>query len=635
MNRGELEHLLNAFPGIAVGVIGDFCLDVYWEIDNTIREVSIETGREPTAVRTERMAPGGAGNVALNLAALGVGRVEVFGAIGEDPYGRELLRLLGEAGIDTPGLLPIPERHTHLFVKPLTDGEEGGRIDIGNYNVLGEEPADRLLDAVGRRLGSVDAWIVNQQFIAGSGVHTPPFRTALTAMLRGAGTEKIFVDSRDHAADFPGFVRKMNHREVMSSCRSEGIETGAGAIRGAASALAARWGTPVVVTRGELETLVVRPDGIAEVPCVSGEGGAFDPVGAGDTFIAALAAASAAGGSLEEGAELGNLAAGVTVGKTGQTGTASPAEILEIREHGAAVCSPELAERPAMARHHRETEIEIVRPYGRASGITHAIFDHDGTVSTLREGWERVMEPMMVRCISGGTERSLPADLLRRIEARVRGYIEHTTGVQTLVQMKGLAGLVREFGLVPETDILDEHGYKRIYNDALMERVEERIGKLRRGELRASDFTVAGAVGFLEALESRGVVLSLASGTDQDDVRREAELLGYAGLFEGGIHGSIGRIDVEAKREVLARILAATGSGASIAVFGDGPVEIRECVRSGGFAVGVASDEVRRFGLNASKRRRLIRAGAHIMIPDFTQADRLLEYFAEIGLLAR
>jgi hypothetical protein len=59
-------------------------------------------------------------------------------------------------------------------------------------------------------------------------------------------------------------------------------------------------------------------------------------------------------------------------------------------------------------------------------------------------------------------------------------------------------------------------------------------------------------------------------------------------------------------------------------VFGDGPVELREARKRHGAAVGVASDEVRRYGLHAGKRARLIMAGAHLVIPDFSQAGRLL-----------
>ena len=66
-------------------------------------------------------------------------------------------------------------------------------------------------------------------------------------------------------------------------------------------------------------------------------------------------------------------------------------------------------------------------------------------------------------------------------------------------------------------------------------------------------------------------------------------------------------------------------NGNELVVFGDGPVEIKECIKSGGIAVGIASDEIRRYGLNEEKRTRLIKAGAQIIIPDFSQNDRILD----------
>ena len=81
----------------------------------------------------------------------------------------------------------------------------------------------------------------------------------------------------------------------------------------------------------------------------------------------------------------------------------------------------------------------------------------------------------------------------------------------------------------------------------------------------------------------------------------------------------------EAKKIVMDRILNDVGAAnvKRMAAFGDGPVEIREINKRGGLAVGIASDEVRRFGLNTTKRSRLIRAGADLVIPDFSQRTTL------------
>jgi phosphoglycolate phosphatase-like HAD superfamily hydrolase len=208
----------------------------------------------------------------------------------------------------------------------------------------------------------------------------------------------------------------------------------------------------------------------------------------------------------------------------------------------------------------------------------------------------------------------------------VRDYIDKTTGVQTLVQMRGLCELVRRFGMIPEPEILDESGYKKIYNDELLLMVTGRIERLRNGELDVEDFTIKKAVPFLQALRKRGARLYLASGTDQEDVVREAEILGYAPFFEGRIYGSVGDITRDAKKLVLERIMRDIGHQAStrIVTFGDGPVEMRETHKRGGCAIGVASNEIRRHGVNLPKRRRLIEAGADLVVPDFSQMDRLL-----------
>lgn len=97
-------------------------------------------------------------------------------------------------------------------------------------------------------------------------------------------------------------------------------------------------------------------------------------------------------------------------------------------------------------------------------------------------------------------------------------------------------------------------------------------------------------------------------------------------MFEGGIFGAVGDVTKEAKRMVLDRILneIEKSNGGQLVLFGDGPVEIREARKRGGATVGIASDEVKRHGLNEKKRSRLIKAGADLIIPDFSQLPELL-----------
>ena len=262
------------------------------------------------------------------------------------------------------------------------------------------------------------------------------------------------------------------------------------------------------------------------------------------------------------------------------------------------------------------------------ANIKHAVFDHDGTISVLREGWELVMEPMMMKAILGEEFSSADEHLFRKVQLRVKDFIDRSTGIQTVVQMAGLVELVDEINIVPKDKILDKFGYKEIYNDALMEMVKERVKKLDSNELDVTDFAVKGAIEFLKHLYDKGITLYLASGTDNDDVIAEAEAMGYADLFKGRIYGAIGDISKYSKKMVLEKIIKDNNlSGNELITFGDGPVEMRECRKVNGISVGIASDEVRRHGLSIEKRKRLIRAGSLMIIPNFSQRKHSYELF--------
>jgi len=384
-------------------------------------------------------------------------------------------------------------------------------------------------------------------------------------------------------------------------------------------------GQPVFVTRGRHGCFVIDKEGTHEIPGLHIIN-KTDSVGAGDSMVAGIAACLAAGASPTEAAAFGNFVAGVTVQKLQQTGTASPAEILAIGEDPDYVYNPELADDIRLASYQAGTAIEISEPLPADFDIRFAIFDHDGTISTLRQGWEKVMEPMMIRSILGKAYETVDRDTFERIAQQSRDFIDKTTGIQTLKQMHGLSLMVREAGFVPSSEVLDAPGYKKIYNDALMELVDERKGRLQRGELGVEDFTMKNAVQLLHELHRVGVRLFLASGTDEQDVILEAQALGYASLFERRIYGASHDMTHDAKRAVLDGILREIGArnASHVVTFGDGPVEIRETRKRGGLTVGVASNEVQRFGLQPEKRSRLIRAGANLVVPDYSQLSSLL-----------
>ncbi|MBN1987277.1 MAG: HAD family hydrolase [Prolixibacteraceae bacterium] len=628
MNKEQLQKVLNDINAVKIAVVGDFCLDAYWFIDESKSEISIETGQKTRPVREQRYSLGGAGNVTNNLTAMGVKDVRAFGVTGSDPYGTEMVKIMHKNGINTDNLLIQQENwSTHVYTKPYVGDFEEGRIDFGNFNQLSTQTANLLIQKLKNAIPQVDLVIINQQVL--SGIHTEYFKKELVNVIQSF-PEKIFVvDSRNYNDYYDGAYRKMNDTEAA---RLFGLVKDASdvvlysEVKEAALFLFEKFGKPMFITRGSRGSVVVDENGVTDIyglMIIS----KVDTVGAGDSYLAGAASALAAGYTMKDAAEIGSYVAGVTVQKLFQTGTASPEEILTIGTDPDYVYSPELAEDTRHARYFEDTEIEIVNEWPEKLTISHAIFDHDGTISTLREGWEHIMQPMMIKAILGEHFHDADEALYHKVQNRVVDFIDKTTGIQTLVQMKGLVDLVKEFDLVPENEILDEFGYKEIYNNELLKMVRVREAKLSRNELSLEDVTLKNAVKLLEVLHKAGVTLYLASGTDEEDVKNEARILGYDHLFKGGIYGAVGDVNKEAKKMVLDRILNDIGNSntGQVAAFGDGPVEIRETRKRGGITIGIASNEVKRHSLNESKRSRLIKAGADIIVPDFSQLTKLLQ----------
>jgi len=195
--------------------------------------------------------------------------------------------------------------------------------------------------------------------------------------------------------------------------------------------------------------------------------------------------------------------------------------------------------------------------------------------------------------------------------------------------MHYLRDMVRSFGIVPEKQILSPLEYKHIYNKKLIKMVVERINLYKEGLLDLSDLSIKGSMDFLSLLESKDVRLYLASGTDKEDVQREAKILGYSDYFNGGIFGSVGDINSDPKKMVIERIVKELPEDIKpeeCYIFGDGPVEMREAAKRNFTRIGLVSDEKRRFGINPEKRSRLILGGAQVLIPDFSWIPYLNDY---------
>src|SRR6185437_14639123 len=237
-----------------------------------------------------------------------------------------------------------------------------------------------------------------------------------------------------------------------------------------------------------------------------------------------------------------------------------------------------------------DDEMEIVRadlPRGRFRSV---IFDFDGTLSLIREGWPQVMIPMMVAALRETGTHETDGQLT----ATVAEFVMRLNGRQTIYQMIQLADEVRRRGGQP----LDPLAYKHRYHDLLMARIHSRLAALESGAATPEEWTVPGSHALLENLRLRGLTLYLASGTDLKYVRHEADLLGVAEYFGEHIYGALDDYQTFSKQMIIDRILRENDlHGDELLGFGDGFVEIEEIKRVGGVAVAVASDEVNRRGV--------------------------------------
>lgn len=617
-----------------VAVFGDFCLDAYWLIDTQRQETSIETGRPVRHVCEQRYSLGGAGNVVANLVGLGVGQVHAVGLVGSDLFGRQMLEMFAQLSVDCAAVRADQQRwQTMVYAKPYLGEQELDRLDFGGSNRIEARTIARLMADLDRVVDEVDAVVINQQI--DPGVVTIECIAALNQLIRRHPRCTFIVDSRHHAGAFEGCVLKLNVAEATRLFVHEDASKGDGVaadVQSIAHALSKRTGHSVFITRGADGLIAADRGEIVDVPGIQVIG-QVDTVGAGDTVVASLAANLAARKSIPDATRFANIAASITVRKIKTTGTTTPEEITRAGPEPDYVHRPELASDLRRARYHESTQIELVNlSLHDRPAIRHAVFDHDGTLSTLRQGWEQIMQPMMMRAILGESYSTVDRAVFERVLNEVDRYIDQTTGVQTLTQMIGLVELVRQWRFVPDEDLLDMHGYKKLYNASLLEMVHDRLRMLQAGELSINDFHIKNAHALLKSLGNAGVRLYLASGTDETDVKAEAEELGFAEFFGERIYGATGDVTVDPKKKVIERILRENSlSGPELAVFGDGPVEIRLARQAAGVAVGVASDEVRRWGLSPVKRTRLIRAGASIIVPDYSQLPQLLRL---LGLAA-
>ncbi len=338
MERVRLLEIMARFADVTVLVLGDYFLDKYLDIDRSLSEASLETGLEAHQVVGVRTSPGGAGNVAANLSALGV-RVVALSIIGDDGQGYELLRELRNRAVDTSPLLQSAARVTPTYFKPMMHEHDGrihelSRLDIKNHSCTPDTLQDELITRLHAWLPKVDGVIIADQVPERNcGIVSDRVRQALAELAR-EHPQKVFVaDSRMRLGEYEWVILKPNEMEALRAVGRESAgPIGQNEIESAGQDLCVRTQRPVFVTMGERGILVCEAYGCQVAPAVPVPG-PIDIVGAGDSALAGIAAGLCSGASLAEAAVLGNLVASVTIQCIGTTGTASQDDLLKAVEY--------------------------------------------------------------------------------------------------------------------------------------------------------------------------------------------------------------------------------------------------------------------------------------------------------------
>ena len=263
-------------------------------------------------------------------------------------------------------------------------------------------------------------------------------------------------------------------------------------------------------------------------------------------------------------------------------------------------------------------DIEIVN-FPPRKKPKYAIFDFDGTISLIREGWQPIMYEFftqeLLKCPSAPNKEIA--------ENTVMDFVDFLTGKQTIFQCIHLCDEILKYGGIPKTPL----EYKSEYLRRLNQHIRRRKDNLKKGE-NPLEYLVPGIKGFLEKLNNIGIDCYLTSGTDERDVLEEAELLNIAHYFKG-IHGATDDNSTMCSKEQVINDLINSNSikGSDLITFGDGFVEIELAKNVDSYAVAVATNEEKKdTSINEWKRSRLLKASCDCIIPDFSHSEGLMDF---------
>jgi len=324
MDKEKLLKIINKFKNKKILVLGDIMLDKY--IWGEVSRISPEAPVQVVNVLKESYAPGGAANVANNIAALN-GKASMVGIVGNDEANKILLNELQKRNINVDGIFKDNNKPTIQKVRVIGRGQQLLRFDYEKKGYVDGNTELSILSFIEKNIGSFDAVAISDY---AKGVITENLMKKLKEICK-KNNKIIVVDPKPKHKDLYKNVDLVtpNHTEAheISNIEIEDEDK----IFEVGKALIKFFNCPVLVTRGEKGMSLFELNGeVTNIPTKAKE--VYDVTGAGDTSVATIALSLASGANLKEAAIIANYAAGITVGKIG-TSTVSIDELKKSIEN--------------------------------------------------------------------------------------------------------------------------------------------------------------------------------------------------------------------------------------------------------------------------------------------------------------
>ena len=305
-------EIIDKFRGLNVLIVGDVMLDRYWW--GTVDRISPEAPVPVVRLGNNTHVPGGAANVASNVAGLGA-RPILVGIVGNDDAAAVLPSSLESFGVPGGHIISIPGRRTTVKTRIVAHGQQVIRLDQETDSEISGDDEDVVLSSLAALLPTADIVITSDY---AKGFLTQRILRELIAMARESG-KSVIVDpkGKDYSKYDGASLLTPNRREAADAA---GLEMNTGDVVSVAGSklLAERSFDALLITQGEDGMTLFESDREPfHLRALARE--VYDVTGAGDTVIATFAVASAAGADRQEAAKLANIAARIVVGQIGTT----------------------------------------------------------------------------------------------------------------------------------------------------------------------------------------------------------------------------------------------------------------------------------------------------------------------------